>query len=118
MSARRPNEARVYLRRSTRKQGSGIESQLDWAITQARQLGVTIDATLTDLQHIVGRKLTRYKHIYLDDGITGADLDRPGFTAFRRDACADVRVSHVLIHMPDRFARPEQASKAMLMEQE
>jgi hypothetical protein len=79
---------------------------------------VNLDAAPTDLQHMVSRKLTRYKHIYLDDGVTGADLDRPGFTAFRRDARANVHVSHVLIHMPDRFARPEQASNAMLMEQE
>jgi hypothetical protein len=44
--------------------------------------------------------------------------DRPGFTAFRRDTTADRSVSHVLIHLTDRFARPELASRATLLEQE
>src|SRR5688500_16398452 len=113
MGARSLNEARVYLRRSSSKQGTGIEAQLEWAIAQARQLGRKLDAAPADLQHMVSRRLTHHKHIYLDDGVTGADLDRAGFTAFLRDAAADRRVSHVLIHMPDRFARPEQATRAM-----
>jgi len=36
MSVRTPNEARVYVRRSTSKQRTGIESQLEWAIAEAR----------------------------------------------------------------------------------
>src|SRR4051794_21026664 len=108
MSVRALNEARVYVRRSTSKQGTGIESQLEWAIAESRKLGVKLDAAPDDLRHMVERKLTHHKDIYLDDGVTGADLDRPGFAAFRRDAAADRRVSHVLIHMSDRFARPDQ----------
>ena len=67
---------------------------------------------------MISHKLKHYKDIYLDDGVTGADLDRPGFTAFRRDTTADRSVSHVLIHMTDRFARPELATRAALLEQE
>ena len=118
MSARTKDQARVYLRRSTSKQGTGIHTQLEWAIAEAKKLGVTLDAAPADLGHMLDHRLVRYKHIYLDDGITGADLTRAGFTAFRADVLADRRVSHALIHLPDRFARPELSSQAMQMEQE
>src|SRR4051794_33038201 len=118
MSARAPNEARVYLRRSTSKQGTGIHAQLEWAVTEAKRLDLKLDAGPADLNHMLDHKLVRYKGIYLDDGITGADLQRPGFPAFRRDPTSDRRVSHVLIHMTDRFARPELSTQAVQMEQE
>lgn len=65
---------------------------------------------------MVERGLTHYKHIYLDDGITGSDLNRPGFVACRQEALRDLRVSHLFIHISDRFARPEQATEAMMQE--
>src|SRR5581483_9646000 len=56
--------------------------------------------------------------IFLDSGITGADLARPGFTACRQYALLHKDISHLFIHMPDRFARPESAVEAMTLEQE
>lgn len=118
MAERPTKQARVYLRRSTGKQQSGVYSQLEWAVDEARRYGVTLDADREALDHMLAHSLTRYKGIYLDDGITGADLSRPGFTAFRQDAKADRSISHLFIHMPDRFSRAEYASQAMHMEQE
>jgi hypothetical protein len=60
----------------------------------------------------------QYKDILGDDGITGADLERPGFSSFRNGALSDQNVSHLFIHMADRFARPEQATAAVVMEEE
>src|SRR3954451_14458660 len=40
-------------------------------------------------------RLHRHKGLRLDDGVTGADLTRPGFRAVIDDALADRRVSHV-----------------------
>ena len=117
MSARDTNQGLVYLRRSTGKQEKGLPTQLDWAVEQARLYGVQLDATRPDLEHMLARGLTTYKAVYLDHE-TGANLERAGFTAFRRRAMADRSVSHLFIHMPDRFARPQLATAAMQMEQE
>lgn len=116
MSARTTNEGRVYLRRSLSKQETGIVEQLNWAIAEAAKAQVRLDAAPADLQHMVGHGLTHYKHIYLDDGITGSDLNRPGFVACRQEALRDSRVSHLFIHISDRFARPEQATEALMQE--
>ena len=113
MAERRKNEARTYLRRSTGKQESGVYSQLEWAIDEAGKLGVTLNASKADLDHMLTHGLTCHKDIYLDDGITGADLNRPGFTAFRREALTNRSISHLFIHMPDRFSRTEVGSQAI-----
>jgi DNA invertase Pin-like site-specific DNA recombinase len=118
MAARKKDWAKAYLRRSTGKQEASLWTQLEWAIEKALELGVRLDASLADLEYMLAHGLDRYKDIYLDDGITGSDLQRPGFAAFRAAAMADERVSHLLVHMADRFARPEMAHQAMQMEVE
>ena len=116
MSARSTNEGRVYLRRSLSKQETGIVEQLNWAIAEAAKAKVRLDACPADLQYMVDHGLTHHKHIYLDDGITGSDQNRPGFVTCRQEALRDGRVSHLFIHISDRFARPEQATEAMMQE--
>ena len=118
MTVRRKNEGRVYLRRSTTKQAMGIHDQLRWAIREAAQRGITLDASLADLEHMLLRGLKSYKHIYLDDGVSGSDLTRRGFLAFRGEALGNHAVSHVFVHMSDRFARPDQSLQAMQLEHE
>ena len=115
MSQRTKNEGLIYLRRSTDRQESSLAMQLQWGISEAKERGVRLDASLEDLDHMLDHNLKQYKDIYLDNG-AGSDLDRPGFLAFRQAAMGDHRVSHVFIHMSDRFARPELAGKAMQLE--
>jgi DNA invertase Pin-like site-specific DNA recombinase len=116
MTARLKNEGSIYLRRSRTRQETGIHEQLKWGIAEAKKYGVRLDAAPEDLDSMVAHGLQHYKSIYLDDGITGSDLTRPGFVAFRRDALANPRISHFFVHISDRFARPEQAVQAMQME--
>ena len=118
MAERLKNQARVYLRRSTGKQESGVYSQLEWAIHEAQKYGVTLDASRQDLDHMLAHGLIHHKHIYLDDGVTGADLTRAGFTAFRHETMNNRSISHLFIHMSDRFSRAELTSQAMQLEQE
>ncbi len=106
----------VYLRRSTDKQETGIHEQLRWAIAEAQRHEVQLDAAPEDLEYMLVRELAQYKGIYLDDGISGSKLDRPGCVAFRQVAMGDSAVSHVFVHLSDRFARPEQAHQAMQQE--
>jgi hypothetical protein len=43
-------------------------------------------------------------HRYIDDGVSGSRLDRPGLDALR-DAAADGLLDVVLVYAPDRLAR-------------
>jgi DNA invertase Pin-like site-specific DNA recombinase len=118
MTARVPRRALAYLRRSQSRQELGIRNQLEWAITEAAKLGVALDAKPNDVDHMQRNGLREFKGIYLDDGVTGADLNREAFTLFRKAVLRDRSISHVLIFKADRFARPEQAVAAMQMETE
>lgn len=99
--------ALVYLRKSTKKQESSLQMQLEWAITEAARSNVTLDASSEDLQRMQVERLTKRKGIRLDEGISGADLSRPGLAALLTDIKADSSISHVFVHMADRLARPE-----------
>ena len=80
------NRALVYVRRSTDKQAISLPAQIEWAVAAARQHDVVLDAGAADLQHMQALRLHSYKGIRLDDGITGADMTRPGFLAVNKDA--------------------------------
>jgi DNA invertase Pin-like site-specific DNA recombinase len=116
MARRSLNEARVYLRRSRERQENGIHAQLGWAIAEAARYGVKLDAQPADLEHMLLHNLSAFKGVYLDNGISGSDLQRPALTACREELLSTRNVSHLFIHMADRFARPEQAQEAMMME--
>src|SRR5439155_4784931 len=109
MAARPKNRGMVYLRRSSGRQETSLETQLEWGCAEAARHGVVLDACLKDLRHMQGHRLSSYKDIRLDDSITGADLDRPGFRHVNQDALSNKAYSHVFIHKRDRFARPEDA---------
>src|SRR5580658_4005150 len=116
MPARRTSRALTYLRRSSSRQELGIRNQLEWAIAEAAKLGVSLDADLCDVDQMEREGLKQFKSIFLDDGVTGANLQREAFTLFRNTALRDRSVSHLFIHKSDRFARPEQATEACTME--
>jgi site-specific DNA recombinase len=66
----------------------------------------TSDQQLTALQAYVAQQqwTVRAEHLYRDEGISGARLDRPALDRLR-DAAARGEVDTVLIASPDRLAR-------------
>jgi len=118
MPARPRGRALTYLRRSKSRQELGIRNQLEWAIAEAARLTVRLNANVDDVDHLEATGLKCFKDVFLDDGVSGADLDREAFTLFRKAALQDASVSHALIYKADRFARPELAAQAMQMETE
>ena len=118
MAARRTNKGLVYLRRSSGKQETSLQTQLEWAIEKASELGVIIEVQYNDLIHMQANKLHTWKSIRLDDVITGADLDRPGFLAIKRDVESDKSVSHIFTYRRDRLARPEDAMRMGAIEKD
>jgi DNA invertase Pin-like site-specific DNA recombinase len=118
MLGRSMKEVWAYFRRSTGKQEASLPQQHAWVVAKARELGLSFTATLSDLEYMLANGLHAHKGMFLDDGITGADLDRPGFVQIRRQAILGPGPSHILIYMPDRFARPDKAYQAMQAEVE
>ena len=118
MTARRTNRGLVYLRRSSGKQETSLQTQLEWAIVKASELGVKIEVEHSDLVYMQANKLHTWKSIRLDDAITGADLDRPGFLAIKRDVESDKSVSHIFTYRRDRLARPEDAMRMGAIEKD
>ena len=116
MPSRKKNRGLIYLRRSSDRQEISLQAQLNWAIIEARNHNVQVDASNEDLHDMQQSRLSVFKSIRLDDAITGADLNRPGFMALNADVQKDVAISHIFIHKRDRFARPEEATEMVLLE--
>ncbi len=116
MAARKKNRGLGYLRRSSGRQETSLEMQLDRAIADAARKQVAFDASPEDLKYMKVQRLNSYKDLRLDDSITGANLNRPGFLALNRDALANKAYSHVFIHRRDRYGRPEDAIGMVGME--
>jgi site-specific DNA recombinase len=74
--------------------------------TAHQEMEQTIESQVEALREHVDDKgwFLEERHIYLDDGHSGARLARPGLDALR-DAAADGQFSVVVIHHPDRLAR-------------
>lgn len=118
MTVRIPKDARVYLRRSTSAQESSLETQLQWAIDQARRLGIPLRATLDDLAHMQLHRLTHYSDIYLDDATSGSKTRRPAFDALLTELEANLAISHLLVFKRDRFGRPKDPLDMMVIERD
>jgi len=116
MAARKKHRGLIYIRRSTSRQELSLPAQLEWALKEAAKLGVVVDASLADLQFMQEKGLVSYKSIRLDDGRTGADMERPGFMALQKDAVADKSISHIFIHKRDRLARPQEVTDMIQIE--
>jgi DNA invertase Pin-like site-specific DNA recombinase len=109
MTIRTKNRGLVYLRRSNSKQEASLETQLAWAIAKAIELGVSLSASLADLQYMLTNRLSSCKSIRIDDAISGDCMSRPGFLALMDDAVKDRSISHIFVYRRDRLARPEDA---------
>ena len=98
-----------YLRRSTGRQELSLPNQLEWATAQAVRHGVALDACGSDLARMMAGRMTSLKGLRIDDGVTSADMTRPGFRSLIEDAKADRSISHLFIYRRDRLARPQDA---------
>jgi hypothetical protein len=116
MASRAKNRGLIYLRRSDARQEISLTMQLEWGLAEAERLEVDVEGNPADLQQMLKDGLTSYKSLRLDDAVTGGDLSRPGFRAVNEDALRDPTISHVFFHKRDRFARPQEAMEAVLIE--
>jgi len=117
MPVRFPFKARCYLRRSSAKQESSLEMQLENVTAAAKQHGVPLDASQEDLAYMLANRLTRCKDIYLDDAVSGTRTKRPAFDAMISELKADPSISHLFVHKRDRLGRPRSPLAMMMVEE-
>ena len=81
MAHRPKNRGLVLLRRSGDRQETSLEKQVTWAMGKAQSIGVSLDASVADVQAMQSQRLSSHKGIRLDDAVPGDELDRPGLSA-------------------------------------
>jgi DNA invertase Pin-like site-specific DNA recombinase len=118
MAVRVNNRGLIYLRRSGDRQETSLEKQLTWALGAAKHQGVAIGATIEDLRHMQASRLHRYEAIYLDDALSGDDLERPGLKSIIEDFHRHDDCSHLFTFKRDRLGRPDSPLDMMVIEEE
>lgn len=110
----------MYGRRSQTKsrQENSFAYQVDVAIKRARDVDVplAVDAALVAQAERTGA--ANIGDLYVDDGISGSELSRPGLDKLLADLKADRSISHVFVHKRDRLARPHRTSDGSRLEEE
>ena len=117
MAGRKNGRGIVYIRRSGDKQETSLEKQLTWAMKAAKHHAVPIDATLEDLLYMQANRLHKYKAIYLDDALSGDDLERPGLKSLIEDFHRHSDRSHLFTFKRDRLGRPDSPLDMMVVEE-
>lgn len=105
-----------YTRDSEGRSEHAPPGYVSWALREAVQHGVTLNGTPKAMEEMIRCELHRSGDLYLDYGISGNHLQRPGLDALRARALSDRQVSHIFIPRRDRLARPDQPTAAMEIE--
>lgn len=116
MTIRKKSRGLIYLRRSGTKQETSLQKQLEWALAEAKQHGVSVDASVEDVHHMQAKGLFSYKSIRLDDAVTGAELARKGLGALVADVENDATLSHIFVFKRNRLGRPDSPLDLMVIE--
>lgn len=87
-----------------------------WGQRKAAALGVRFTGTPQQIEAMIRDGRSHEGDLFLDYGIKGNQLQRPGLDALFRIARNDLDVTHIFIPRRDRFARPDDPLDAMKME--
>lgn len=87
-----------------------------WAQGEAARLGVTFTGTPAAITAMVAAGRSADGDLYLDYGISGNQLSRPGFDRLQARALTDFAVTHLFVSKRDRLGRPDNPVDSMLIE--
>lgn len=111
-----PGRGLFYTRDSGGEHETTPGEYVRWAQRQATALGVRFTGTPEQIEVMIHQGRAQQGDLFLDYGIKGNQLQRPGLDALFRLARTDLDISHVFIPRRDRFARPDDPLDAMKME--
>ncbi len=117
---KRPTAGRglFYTRDSGGEHETTPSEYVRWGRRAAAQLGVAFTGAPERIEAMIREGLSQEGDLFLDYGVKGNQLQRPGLDALFQLAQADPAVSHVFIPRRDRLARPDDPLDGMNMEAE
>ena len=89
---------------------------VEWARTEAARLGVSFSGTPEVMISMMDRNQSAEGDLYLDYGMSGNQLSRPGFDRFRQRALSDHTMSHLFVSKRDPLGRPDYPLDSMTIE--
>ncbi|HUY33149.1 MAG TPA: recombinase family protein [Pirellulales bacterium] len=115
---KRPERGRglFYTRDSGGKHEMTPAQYVAWAVTRANELGLSFNGSSEMIQAMIQLGESNRGDVFLDFGVCGNLLSRPGLDRMRAEADADPSVSHILIPRRDRLARPDDPLDAIAIE--
>ncbi|QDU19845.1 recombinase family protein [Urbifossiella limnaea] len=115
---KRPEKGRglFYHRDSEAHSELAPPQYVEWARGEAARLGVSFSGTPEAITAMIARGQPADGDLYLDYGVSGNLLSRPGFDQFRERAASDPSVSHLFVSKRDRLGRPDNPLDSMLIE--
>ena len=87
-----------------------------WAQRRATALGVSFTGTPDAIEEMIRSDSHASGDLFLDYGVSGNKLSRPGLNALINTIKHDHTVSHVFIPRADRLARPDEAEDGLKLE--
>jgi Recombinase len=87
-----------------------------WGLREATRLGVAFNCSPEGIEAMMRDGSFQNGDLFLDYGVKGNQLQRPGLDALFHVALTDFDVTHVFIPRRDRFARPDVPTDAMKLE--
>lgn len=110
----------MYGRRSQSKakQEHSFAYQVEVAMKRARDVNVPLAVAAALVAEAERTGSANIGELYVDDGISGSELNRPGLDKLIADLKADRSISHVFVHKRDRLARPHRTSDGARREEE
>jgi hypothetical protein len=114
----RPTKGRAlfYTRDSGGKHETTPGQYVNWARGEVAKHHLRFDGTQERIEAMIREGRAVEGDLFIDYGVTGNKLSRPGLDALYETAQNDTNISHILIPRRDRFARPDDPIDAINLE--
>jgi Recombinase len=116
MSRPKAGRGLFYTRDSEGRGDCAPPQEVRWAAERAREIGVKFTGAPDEIERMMRDRRPSSGDLFLDYGVPGNVMKRPGLDALRQTALEDKTVSHVFIPRPDRLVRPNNPVDGLLLE--
>jgi DNA invertase Pin-like site-specific DNA recombinase len=106
----------LYVRMSASQQERSLLGQLQWAIQRAKSEGIALNVTEKMLDEASLGGLHEIGDLFVDEAVTGADMNRPGLQAFLGRLRSDASITHGFVWSRNRVSRSAHIHEPMAME--
>ena len=114
----RPTKGRAifYHRDSEGKSEFAPPQNVVWAQEVARKQGLLFSGTPRIIETMMSDGSHHVGDLFLDYGVSGNLLNRPGLDAMLETIGSDKSISHVIVKRRDRLARPDYPTEGLMLE--